>query len=127
MILSCCIVSHTFIRSVMQPLAIKTLTLFSMELLKQARIIHTIELIGFFKLLQNLSAVLRLLSVLNTVHICNIYEAIHVQTFVLHNLTNCSSVKYYFKCLGFWTYLNVNKIRIWHFFCMIGTCSFREV
>lgn len=62
-------------------------------------------------------------------YICNIYEAIHVQTFVLQNLTNCTSVKYHFKCLGFWTCLNVNEIRIWNFFFFVRLVSgaFRDV
>lgn len=52
-------------------------------------------------------------------YICDIYEAIHVQTFVLQNLTNCNSVKYYFKSLSFWTCLNINKIRICLFFSFV--------
>lgn len=90
--------------------------------LKQVSINHIIESMGFFKMLQNLSAILYFLrSVLTAVRIFVIFMKpsmyIHVQYIhVLQKLTSRHSVKYHFKCLGFWTTLNVNKIRIWHFF-----------
>lgn len=69
--------------------------------IKRARIFHIIELMGILKCLQNLSAILKFLrSLFTAVCIFAIYMN-HAQTVSLQELTNCTSVRYHFKCLSF--------------------------